>query len=108
MNKYIRTLRTAGQIVDEGFAPSNERAALENVTARYAVALPPTLAALIDRDDPRDPIARQFVPDAAELNAQPQEFVDPIGDDVHSPLEGVVHRYPDRVLLKLTHVCAVY
>jgi lysine 2,3-aminomutase len=66
------------------------------------------LASLIDPGDAHDPIARQFVPDAAELDTQPQELTDPIGDDAHSPVEGIVHRYPDRVLLKLTHVCAVY
>jgi lysine 2,3-aminomutase len=108
MNKHIRTLRTAGQIVEEGFARPEERAALEDVAARYAVALPPALAGLIDRNDPNDPVARQFVPDAAELVARPEELADPIGDDAHSPVEGIVHRYPDRVLLKLTHVCAVY
>jgi lysine 2,3-aminomutase len=108
MNKHIRTLRTAGEIVEEGFAPSGESAALEKVAARYAVALPPALATLIDRNDPNDPIARQFVPDAAELETRPQELADPIGDEAHSPVEGIVHRYPDRVLLKLTHVCAVY
>src|SRR5207302_2345285 len=52
--------------------------------------------------------ARQFVPDRAELDRQPQETADPIGDDANSPVEGIVHRYPDRVLLKLAHVCAVY
>lgn len=94
--------------MDEGFASFDKRATLENVANRYAVALPPALAALIDRNDPNDPIARQFVPATAELDTQPQELADPIGDDVHSPVEGIVHRYPDRVLLKLTHVCAVY
>ncbi|KQZ00780.1 lysine 2,3-aminomutase [Pseudolabrys sp. Root1462] len=108
MNKQIRTLRTAGDIVDEGFVTPAERAALEKVAARYAVALPPALAALIDRGDARDPIALQFVPDAAELETTPDELADPIGDEAHSPVEGIVHRYPDRVLLKLTHVCAVY
>ena len=111
MNKHIRTLRTlrtAGQIVEEGFAAPEQRAALEQVAARYAVALPPALAALIDRNDPNDPIARQFVPDVAEFDKRSDELLDPIGDDAHSPVEGVVHRYPDRVLLKLTHVCAVY
>jgi lysine 2,3-aminomutase len=82
--------------------------ALEKVAARYAVALPDALTALIDRNDPNDPIARQFVPTAAELDHRDEELLDPIGDDAHSPLEGIVHRYPDRVLLKLTHVCAVY
>ena len=102
------TFRTAAQICDHGFAPAQDRGALEQVAARYAVALPPALASLIDRDDPHDPIARQFVPSEAELDRQAQELLDPIGDDTHSPVEGIVHRYPDRVLLKLTHVCAVY
>ena len=62
----------------------------------------------IDPSDPHDPIARQFVPDAAELRTRPEELADPIGDDAHSPVEGIVHRYPDRVLLKPVHVCAVY
>ncbi len=102
------TLRTAKQICDRGLAPPERRAALEAVAARYAVALPPALAELIDRNDAHDPIARQFVPDAAELEVQPQELNDPIGDDAHSPVEGIVHRYPDRVLLKLNTICAVY
>jgi lysine 2,3-aminomutase len=103
-----QTLRTAAQIVDAGFAPTENRDVLDAVAARYAVALPPVLAGLIDRNDPHDPIARQFVPDIAELDHRAEELDDPIGDDAHSPVEGIVHRYPDRVLLKLTHVCAVY
>src|SRR5690606_27272812 len=68
----------------------------------------PALAALIDPADPDYPIARQFVPTEDELVATPGESADPIGDETHSPVEGIVHRYPDRVLLKLVHVCAVY
>lgn len=108
MDARIQTLRNISQLGESGFVTPDERAVLEKVGARYAVALPPALAALIDRDDPNDPIARQFVPDAAELETRPEELADPIGDDAHSPVEGIVHRYPDRVLLKLTHVCAVY
>jgi lysine 2,3-aminomutase len=81
---------------------------LEAVAARYAVSITPAMAALIGPADPADPIARQFVPDAAELTVAPQERADPIGDEAHAPVEGIVHRYPDRVLLKLAHVCAVY
>ena len=102
------TLRTAAQICDHGLAPPEQRAAIDAVAARYAIALPQTLADLIDRDNPYDPIARQFVPTAAELDRAPEETNDPIGDDAHSPVAGIVHRYPDRVLLKLTPICAVY
>jgi lysine 2,3-aminomutase len=104
----MTTLRTAAQLCEHGLVPSEQRQAIEKVVARYAVALPGALAGRIDKTDPDDPIARQFVPDVAELDHRPEELVDPIGDDAHSPVEGVVHRYPDRVLLKLTHICAVY
>src|SRR5215467_10042711 len=104
----MTTLRTAAQLCEHGFAPSEKRHALEAVADRYAVALPLPLAQLIDRDDHRDPIARQFVPAAQELEHEESELADPIGDETYSPTEGIVHRYPDRVLLKLTHICAVY
>jgi lysine 2,3-aminomutase len=81
---------------------------LKKVAARYAVAITPALADLIDTADPYDPIARQFVPDERELESQPEERGDPIGDAAHSPVAGVVHRYPDRALLKLVNACAVY
>ena len=102
------TLRTPEQLDEHGLIAPGARADLEAVAARYAVAVPPALAALIDRDDPNDPIARQFIPSVAELEQRPEEDADPIGDDRHSPVEGIVHRYPDRVLLKLTPICAVY
>jgi len=104
----MTTLRMVAQLCEHGFVPPERRHEIERVTARYAVALPEQLAGLIDRNDPDDPIARQFVPDVAELDHRAEELVDPIGDDAHSPVEGIVHRYPDRVLLKLTHICAVY
>jgi len=101
-------LRTVTQLIEYGLAPAEERAELEKVAQRYAVTVPPALAALIDPANSSDPIARQFVPDGRELEITGGENADPIGDDAHSPVEGVVHRYPDRVLLKLVHVCAVY
>ncbi|QPF81568.1 lysine-2,3-aminomutase-like protein [Bradyrhizobium genosp. L] len=106
--KLAATLRQPRELVDAGLAPVDALTALERVAARYAVAVTPEIAALIDPADPDDPIARQFIPDAAELIAQPGENPDPIGDDAHSPVAGIVHRYPDRVLFKLVHVCAVY
>lgn len=103
-----RTLREPVELAAEGLAPAAALPALERVAARYAVAITPDLVELIDKTDPDDPIARQFVPTAAELEAQPGENADPIGDHPHSPVPGIVHRYPDRVLFKLVHVCAVY
>jgi lysine 2,3-aminomutase len=89
-------------------APEDDRAALTAVAARYAVAITPAMAALIDPADPADPVARQFRPDPRELLTAPEEDADPTGDASHTPLKGIVHRYPDRVLLKPTHACAVY
>jgi lysine 2,3-aminomutase len=103
-----KTYRGASDLVTAGLAMPHALIELEQVAARYAVALTPDLGELIDPADPQDPIARQFVPDPAELEAQAGETADPIGDDRYSPLEGIVHRYPDRVLLKLAYVCAVY
>ena len=101
-----RTLRTADDLVDAGLAP--DARSLAQVTAAYATAITPAIAALIDRSDPADPIALQFVPMSAELDILPEELPDPIGDKAHEPVEGIVHRYPDRVLLKIVSVCPVY
>ena len=102
------TLREPAELAAYGLAAVADLSDLEKVAARYAVAVTPAIAALIDSDDPDDPIARQFIPAAEELVAGPGESADPIGDHAHSPIEGIVHRYPDRVLFKLVHVCAVY
>jgi lysine 2,3-aminomutase len=103
-----KVLRLPSELVAAGLAPPEKLADLARVAERYAVAITPAIADLIEQSDPRDPIARQFVPDIAELTTTPDERADPIGDHAHAPLEGIVHRYPDRVLLKLVNVCAVY
>jgi lysine 2,3-aminomutase len=106
-----QTLRSIAQLRRAGLVPDRSGAAattLEEVAARYAVAITPAMAELIDPHDADDPIARQFVPDPAELRAREEERPDPIGDDAFSPVEGIVHRHPDRVLLKLVHACPVY
>jgi lysine 2,3-aminomutase len=112
MSRILRsaasTLRQPAELVAHGFVPAAALPELEKVAARYAVALTPDVAALIDPDDPDDPIARQYIPGIEELTAHAGESADPIGDHAHSPVEGIVHRYPDRVLFKLVHVCAVY
>jgi lysine 2,3-aminomutase len=108
MKPVSKTLRRADDLVAAGLIPRERHAEIEAVAARYAVALTANVAALIDPSDAHDPIARQFIPDRAELEPRPGETADPIGDDAYSPVEGIVHRYPDRVLLKPVHVCAVY
>ncbi|MBV8925735.1 MAG: lysine-2,3-aminomutase-like protein, partial [Bradyrhizobium sp.] len=107
-NNPARTLRQPEELIVHGLARHRDLADLKKVAARYAIAITPDLAGLIDADDPADPIARQFIPSAEELVAQRSERADPIGDEAHSPVPGIVHRYPDRVLFKLVHVCAVY
>jgi len=102
------TIRQPTELVAAGLAAPEKLPDLARVAQRYAVAITPAVAGIIDRSDPNDPIARQFVPDIAELTTTLEERADPIGDNAHSPVDGIVHRYPDRVLLKLVHVCAVY
>ncbi len=103
-----RRLTTPDELVAAGLAPPARLGELATVAARYAIGLTPALASLIDRSDPDDRIARQFIPDARELQRDAAETNDPIGDDAKSPVKGLVHRYPDRVLIKLVAVCAVY
>ncbi|MDR3506456.1 MAG: lysine-2,3-aminomutase-like protein [Caulobacteraceae bacterium] len=105
---YDKTLRSAGDLAEAGLIDADRLPALERVAAQYAVAITPALLDLIDAADEGDPIARQFVPSEAERVTDPSESADPVGDGAFSPVAGIVHRYPDRVLLKATHTCAVY
>ena len=103
-----RTLTRPADLAAAGLVSARALPALEEVAARYATAITAASAALIDADDANDPIARQFIPTADELITTPEELADPIGDEAHSPVKGIVHRYPDRVLLLPTHACASY
>jgi len=103
-----RSLKTPEELQSAGLVTRESLDAIRAVADHYAIAITPTVLSLIDQADPADPIARQFVPDAAELITTPDERADPIGDAAHSPVKGIVHRYPDRVLLKAVHVCPVY
>jgi len=103
-----RTIRRVDELVARGLVAEEAAPGLEQVFARYALAITPDVASLIDPSDPADPIARQYVPRPEELHAEAIERADPIGDEKYSPVEGIVHRYRDRVLFKLVHVCAVY
>jgi lysine 2,3-aminomutase len=96
------------ELLAAGLVPPERGGELHEVAARWSVAVTPALAARIDPGDPSDPLARQFVPQPEELELLSDELEDPIGDLAHRPVKGILHRYPDRVLLTPTHACAVY
>jgi lysine 2,3-aminomutase len=98
----------AEDLVRAGLAEPGRLREIRRVAGQFAVALTADMAELIDPTDPADPIAAQFVPTTAELTEAPEERADPIGDERWSPVPGIVHRYPDRVLLKPTLLCPVY
>ena len=103
----MQTLRSLQALDREGLLTPDSR--LEEAARSMAIAVTPEMVALIDRADlANDPIARQFVPSGAEAEIAPEELADPIGDEARSPVKGIVHRYPDRVLLKPLHACPVY
>lgn len=104
MSNSVKTLRKSSELTQFGLTDDTKIAA---VTKRYAMAITPTMAAQITTDLD-SPIAMQFVPDEKELDHHQNELPDPIGDEAHSPIRGIVHRYADRCLLKPVHVCPVY
>jgi len=99
-------LRTVDALLAAGLIASDARDAVAAVEERYAVAISPAMHGLIEHPD--DPVGRQFIPDPAELLTATHESADPIADDALAPIKGVVHRYPDRALLKPLLVCPVY
>lgn len=82
--------------------------ALKQVASQFALSITPALKQLIDPNDNSDPIAAQYIPTVDELFVHPEEIADPISDYNFSPVDGIVHRHSDRVLLKLLNVCAVH
>jgi len=82
--------------------------AIEASKGRMATAITPYFAKLMDRNDSNCPIRRQAIPTMAEFHLSPADLFDPCAEDENSPVHGLVHRYPDRVLLLVTDKCAVY
>jgi lysine 2,3-aminomutase len=103
-----RTLRSPQDLARAGLVAVGAMPALEAVAARYATAITPAMAAIINPDDSADPIGLQYIPDPAELLTAPHELEDPTADAPFTPVKGVVHRYPDRALLKPLLACPVY
>jgi lysine 2,3-aminomutase len=85
-----------------------ERAGTILAGKKLALGITPHFFNLIDREDPDCPIRRQVVPRIEESNPAPDEMQDPCGEDSNMPVPGLVHRYPDRVLLLVTDRCASY
>ena len=102
-----RTLRSGVDLARAGLLPAAASCA-DAVAERYAVAVTPHVASLMRPGDPDDPIARQYLPHEAELQDDDAELSDPIGEARFTPVKGVVHRYPDRALLKPILACPVY
>jgi len=103
-----RTLRHGQDLAAAGLIGADAMVRVDQIAATYSVAVPPAFARLIDRSDPADPIALQVLPDPRELTVLPEERSDPIGDAAYSPVKGITHRYPDRVLLKPVLSCPLY
>lgn len=76
--------------------------------SKLALAITPYFFNLIDPEDPECPVRRQVIPRIEETRTAPWEMSDPVGEDSHSPVPGLVHRYPDRVLMLVTDRCAAY
>lgn len=100
------SIRTAAALLKHGLIREQELPEMNEVARQYAVAITPAMQHQIVHPD--DPVARQFVPSGSELVILPEELGDPIADAPFTPIKGITHRYPDRVLLKITHMCPVY
>ncbi len=82
--------------------------AIDASKGRMATAITPYFANLMDRNDSKCPIRRQAIPTMEEFHVSPHDLLDPCAEDEHSPVQGLCHRYPDRVLLLVSDKCAVY
>ncbi len=102
-----RAARSVEELRERGLLSAVEAAAAVVVGKRYAVRVTPEVMDAVEGGYD-DPVGRQFLPHPAELETRPEELMDPIGDDPFTPVKGITHRYPDRVLLKPVHVCPVY
>ncbi|HZZ57656.1 MAG TPA: KamA family radical SAM protein [Opitutaceae bacterium] len=101
-------LTTVEQLERHMTLTPEERAGCEQAGHKLALAITPYFFNLIDRDDPNCPIRRQVIPRGEESAVAPDEMLDSLGEDAHSPVPGLVHRYPDRVLFLVTDRCASY
>ncbi|MFJ4965323.1 L-lysine 2,3-aminomutase [Streptomyces sp. ADI96-02] len=106
MTRKNRTIRTPDSLLEEKLIDQDDLTGVREVAEHYAVSITPAMQQrIVDLDDP---VGRQFIPSEAELITTPEERADPIGDDPYTPVKGITHRYPDRLLIKPMHLCPVY
>ncbi len=105
LSPAARAITDASGLVQAGLASPQDAALITRISEdfRLRVTSQMTVAAADS-----DAVARQFVPTAEELVQRPEDLPDPIGDEAHSPVRGLTHRYPDRVILHVTKTCEVY
>jgi lysine 2,3-aminomutase len=101
-------IRTLGQLEEMLALSDEEREALGGAESMLPVSITPYYMSLISRDDPRQPLRRTVVPTRDEFVLTPGEADDPLGEDHDSPVPGLIHRYPDRVLLLALDFCSSY
>jgi lysine 2,3-aminomutase len=101
----IRTLAELATMIE---LSDEESDAIKRHTGALPVGITPYYASLLDPQDPEQGLRRTVVPVLGEFETSPGEAEDPLGEDTHSPVPGLVHRYPDRVLLLVTNFCSVY
>jgi lysine 2,3-aminomutase len=106
--RLSRAVNDVAGLVQAGLLAQSDVPALKPVADKFSVRLTLEVLNQIVRADLVDPIFRQYVPSTAELVVAPDEGADPIGDTPHQKVKGIIHRYPDRLLLTPTHTCLVY
>ncbi|QUI24069.1 lysine 2,3-aminomutase [Vallitalea pronyensis] len=87
---------------------ASEEEGIKRCLQSLRMAITPYYLSLIDQHNEHDPVRKQAVPMSLELHTTKMDFIDPLSEDAHSPVPGLVHRYPDRVLLLITDQCAMY
>jgi len=101
----IRDIETLGRIMD---LTDEEKGHLGDCLQRFRMAITPYYAALMDRTHKHCSVRLQAVPSIKELHDDSESLADPLHEDVDSPVPGLTHRYPDRVLFLVTNVCSMY
>ncbi len=100
----IRDIETLEKVIP---LTDTEREHLRKCLGKFTMEITPYYAALMDRNDPDCPVRMQSVPRLLELHDDPSDLADPLHEDVDSPVPGLTHRYPDRVLLLVTNICSM-